>query len=86
MHSEFVRPEDDPYLPESHCPAHDAVDRPSASPYKPAAHCVHDPAPAKLYVPSGQIDAVEFEDPAGHSYPALHSPVHDADVSPIVLP
>ncbi len=86
MHDDTVAPIAEPYCPASHGPAHKELDRPSASPYKPAAQLVHDPEPATLYVPVGQIHTVAFVDPAGHSYPALHSPEHDALVSPVVLP
>ncbi len=40
-------------------------------PYRPAAHNTHTLAPIKLYVPTPQTTAVEFVDPAGHTYPAL---------------
>ena len=47
---------------------------------------MHDPEPATLYVPTGQINVVEFVDPAGHWKPALHCPEHSALVRPTLSP
>ncbi len=40
------------------------------------------PAPAKLYCPTGQMEAVADVDPTGQEYPAVHAPLHVDDVRP----
>ncbi len=74
--------------PDGH--AYPAVQRPlqSAVPspvdaglnHVPAGHAEHDPEPATLNRPAGQIDTVELVDPAGHAYPAVHRPLQVAVV------
>jgi hypothetical protein len=51
VQEDTLSPGVDPYRPASHNPVHVALVRPAAPPYKPAAQGLHDPAPAKLYVP-----------------------------------
>jgi hypothetical protein len=63
-------------------PLQPAVDSPLLLPNKPAAHCVHVPAFDKLYCPTGQMAAVEFNEPAAHAYPAVQLPLHVAIVKP----
>ena len=65
---------------------HDATPMFGVAPYRPALQLLHTPAPAREYVPAGQLTAVELVDPAGHTYPALQLPEHAAtdmaDVDP----
>jgi hypothetical protein len=82
---EFTEPM--PHLyPALHTPEHVALDNPVVEPYSPAAQLVHDPAPAKLYVPSEHMAAVELVDPAAQLYPAVHTPVHVAVMRPALAP
>jgi hypothetical protein len=43
-------------------------------------------APARLYCPGPQMDAVEFVLPAGQMYPAVQLPEQAAEVRPVVDP
>ena len=61
-------------------------DIPAVSPYVPALQLLQVPAPLKLYWPALHTEAVELVDPAAQAYPAVHSPLHDALVSPDVAP
>ena len=65
---------------------HAALDKPAVLPYRPALQLLQAPAPLKLYWPALHTEAVELVDPATHAYPAVHSPLHDALVSPDVAP
>ena len=80
------RPATDPYRPAAHGAVHDATPMFGVAPYRPALQLLHTPAPAREYVPAGQLTAVELVDPAGHTYPALQLPEHAAtdmaDVDP----
>ena len=72
--------------PALHDPLHDAVPIAAVAPYKPAWQSTQVEAPARLYLPMAHWDAVADTDPAGHTYPAPHSPLHADDVSPPVAP
>jgi hypothetical protein len=48
----------------------------------PAGQLLHDPAPARLYCPAGQIDTVELVDPAAHAYPGVQGPLQTAVLRP----
>ena len=52
----------------------------------PTGQGLQAPAPAKEYVPAGQMEDVAVEDPAGQVYPAVHSPEQDAVVRPVEAP
>ncbi len=52
----------------------------------PAGQLVHDDAPAREYVPAGQMDAVGDVEKAGQAYPAVHGPVQLEFNSPVALP
>jgi hypothetical protein len=52
----------------------------------PGGQGLQDPAPARAYVPAGQMDAVELVDPAGQAYPDVQGPVQAAVVRPVVAP
>ena len=67
-------------------PLHDALGRPVVAPYVPDGHDVHTPAPAKLYWPATQTAADDDTLPAAQAYPALHSPLHAALLSPDIDP
>jgi hypothetical protein len=86
LHAGVVRPEVVPYVPAGHAPVHPAVDSPDDAPYRPAAHTLHDPDPLKLYHPAPHTIAVAEVLPAGHAYPAVQFPEHDAVDSPTVAP
>ena len=85
-HALEIWPSASPYRPALHKPLHAAVVRPVSQPYVPGAHGVQSPDPATLYVPDGHSTAVELVLPAGHAYPALHTPLHDADGKHVSLP
>jgi hypothetical protein len=51
-------------------------------PYRPGAQLEHAAAPATLYVPNGQTDAVALTEPAGQEYPGEHKPLQAAVVKP----
>ena len=57
-----------------------------AEPYWPAAHGVQALEPAKLYLPTGQGDAVGDVEPAGHTYPAVQLPLQPAVPMPDTAP
>ncbi len=65
-------------------PLHAAVLRPTADTlnHLPAGQSLHDPAPARLYLPAGHTDAVALVDPAGQEYPAVQGPLHAAELRP----
>ena len=86
LHAGVVRPEVAPYVPAGHAPVHPAVDSPDDAPYRPAAHTLHDPDPLKLYHPAPHTIAVAEVLPAGHAYPAVQFPEHDAFGMPPTLP
>jgi hypothetical protein len=65
-----------PYDPGAHGPEHIAIDIADVLPNRPGGHAVHWLAPPKLYVPSPHATAVEFVDPGGQMYPAVHGPLH----------
>jgi hypothetical protein len=48
----------------------------------PGGQLLHDPAPAWLYCPAGQMDAVALVDPTGHAYPAVQFPLQTAVLKP----
>jgi hypothetical protein len=73
-------------LPAGHGAVQLAVARPGVNPYRPAAHAVHEPAPARLYVPALHTVAVALLLPAAHAYPAVHTPLQLALVEPVVNP
>jgi hypothetical protein len=64
------------------------VGRPRAgeSPYRPAGHMVHADDPATLNWPAGHCTAVELTDPAGHTYPGEHAPLHAGELEAGTLP
>ncbi len=68
--------------PATHAPLHAGVGRPGAPPYVPSGQSVQVPAPARLYCPAGQMDAVALVDPTGHAYPAVQAPLHVEVLSP----
>ena len=72
--------------PAEQVPEHDEFVSPDVAPYSPAAQKMQDDAPCKLYVPGEHIAAVALVDPALHTYPALHDPLHDAVDKPDVAP
>ena len=82
---ELVLPDGQAY-PAVQLPEQAAVGRPAVAPYSPAAHAVHVPDPDKLKAPGGHCSAVELVEPAGHAYPAVQFPSHDAFVSPREAP
>ena len=61
------KPDADPYRPASHGPLQAAVDMAVVAPNSPALQLVQTPAPARLYVPSGQVTAVGTMDAGGHA-------------------
>ncbi len=67
-------------------PEHDKDVRPGLLPKSPAAQSLQTPAPAKLYLPAGHMDAVADTDPGGQAYPAVQFPVQADDVKPGLLP
>jgi hypothetical protein len=67
-------------------PVQAAVPNPADEPNAPSGHWVQDPAPAPLYCPAGQMDAVALVLPAGQAYPAVHGPLHVATVRPTLAP
>jgi hypothetical protein len=72
--------------PAVQAPLHDESGSPGIDPYTPAGQREHDEAPAVLYVPCRQMDAVEIVDPAAQLYPGVHSPEQLTDCSPEVSP
>jgi hypothetical protein len=76
----------DPNRPGSQGPLQVAVTIAAVAPYRPALQLVHTPAPARLYLPAGQTDAVGLLDPATQAHPAAHNPLQAAEVSPDTLP
>jgi hypothetical protein len=72
--------------PAVHMPLQAAVFKPAvvALNQVPAGQLLHDPAPARLYRPGGHIDAVALVEPTGHTYPAVHRPLHTAEFKPAV--
>jgi hypothetical protein len=85
-HAELDRPATAPYWPGGHGPLHDALPLAAENPNCPAAQSVHTAAPLRLYLPAGHVWAVADVDPAGHAYPAVHIPEHDAVEAPDVDP
>jgi hypothetical protein len=69
-----------------HSPVQVGEDRPGLDPKVPAGQLVHDDAPAREYVPDGQMDAVGDVEKAGQAYPAVHGPVQLEFNSPVALP
>ncbi len=59
-----------------------SASRPTASLNTPAVQLVHSAAPPRLYRPGGHCTAVRVAEPAGHAYPAAHSPLHSGVVRP----
>ncbi len=53
--------------------------------YRPGEHSEQTPAPAALKDPGPQGTAVALVDPGGQEYPALHAPVQDTLVPPMML-
>ena len=86
VHPGDDRPDVDPYNPAAHGAVHDAAPILAVAPYSPAAQFVHTPAPAREYLPAGQLTAVALTDAAGHAYPALQLPEHPAVARPDVDP
>ncbi len=86
LHAAVVRPDTDPNVPAGHGAVQAAVGSPGVSPYRPALQLLQVSARANEYVPSPQMAAVLLVDPAAHTYPAVHSPVHDSVVRPVVAP
>ncbi len=72
--------------PAEQLPLHAGEARPGAAPYRPAAHNVHDAAPARLYLPAAQTDAVALVDPAAQACPAVQLPLHVGDDRPGTAP
>ncbi len=79
-------PDEEPYSPAGHKPVHAAVVMPVVFPYNPALQLLHDPAPAKLYVPNAHNTAVADTDPGGQAYPVVQAPLHVAVVCPTEEP
>ncbi len=52
----------------------------------PAGQGLQEPAPAREYVPAGQMEGVGVVDPEAHAYPAVHSPEQVELVKPDVAP
>jgi hypothetical protein len=75
-----------PYRPAAQLPLHADVVKPAAEPNRPATQSVQDPEPATEYLPAGHWLAVALVDPAGQAYPALHGPIHWAEVCAAALP
>jgi len=75
-----------PKRPASHGPVQVEVERPALLPNRPGSQLEQDTAPEPLYCPAGHWVTVGDVDPAGHVYPAVQSPVHDAVVRPVVEP
>ncbi len=69
-----------------HAPVQVEVERPALLPNRPGSQLEQDTAPEPLYCPAGHWVTVGDVDPAGHVYPAVQSPVHDAVVRPVVEP
>ena len=63
----LLKPDTAPYLPAAHGAVHAAVLKPVVLPYSPALQWLHTLAPARLYLPSGHMDAVALVDPATHA-------------------
>ncbi len=59
-----------------------SASRPTASLNTPAVQLVHSTAAPRLYRPGGHCTAVRVTEPAGHAYPAAHSPLHSGAVRP----
>jgi hypothetical protein len=72
--------------PDVQGPVHAAVGRAVVLPYVPAGQAVQDDAPAREYCPTGHAAAVGDMDPAGQTYPAVHSPLHMDVARPVVDP
>ena len=60
--------------------------KPVVLPYRPPGHTLQLALPAKLYCPAAHANAVAFVDPAAHTYPAAHVPLHDDTDRPVLLP
>jgi hypothetical protein len=86
VHPGNDRPDVDPYNPAAHGAVHDAAPILAVAPYSPAAQFVHTPAPAREYLPAGQLTAVARTDAAGHAYPAMQGPLHTALDIPLTSP
>jgi hypothetical protein len=67
-------------------PEQPAVVCPDVAPKVPAGQAVQEPAPAREYVPAGQMDAVGDVDPEPQAYPAGHVPLHVATSMPATAP
>ncbi len=70
--------------PAAQGPLHAGDGSPATSPKLPAGQAVQFAAPARLYRPGGQMDAVALEDPAGQLYPAEQGPLHADEFRPTV--
>jgi hypothetical protein len=66
-------------------PAQVALGSPATVLHLPAAQGVHARAPAREYRPAGHSTAVEFVDPRGQAYPAVHDPEQALVVRPVVV-
>ena len=86
MQLDVDRPDISPYLPTGQALVQLAFDIAVVFPKRPGTQSVHTPAPAKLYLPRGHVNAVALTEPSTHAYPAVHDPVHVASVSPAVEP
>ena len=86
LHVVDVKPGIAPYCPAGHDPLHCAVVIPATDPYRPVLQLLQAPAPDNEYCPAGHRVTVLFCDPAGHAYPALHGPLHDDTVNPLIAP
>jgi hypothetical protein len=72
--------------PGAHAPEHPGSAIAVEAPYRPAAQSLHIGAPERLYVPTGQGNAVPLVDPAGQKYPGLHGPSHPEVTAPPLDP
>jgi hypothetical protein len=63
-------------------PEHELLVSALALPNTPPGHGVHNDAPPRLYVPTGQATAEALVDPGGHAYPAVQGPRQDASARP----
>jgi hypothetical protein len=62
------------------------VVRPDCSPKVPSGQGVHAPAPPRLYVPGPHAMGVGYVLPGAHAYPAVHGPLHLAELKPGIPP
>jgi hypothetical protein len=75
-----------PNRPGSHMPLHESFVKAGSLPNRPSGQSMQYPEPWELNKPVGHRTAVAVIEPAEHTYPAAHGPVHNDVVKPAVSP